>query len=129
MVELTELRVGPRLIVPAGACEEHKNTSRGLDWFTSLGVRGQLAAGVTMGESEVAEFLIGGGLHETESLILPSAVLTIWLCNGVSQFALIVGTDPLHEFRRGEHTSGFYDGPFAMHPLGLNGIEPGTLAG
>src|SRR4029450_14158195 len=57
-----------------------------------------------------------------------SAVLTIWLCNGVSQFALVVGADALHEFRHCEHTSGFHNGPFPMHPLGLNGIEPGTLA-
>jgi hypothetical protein len=59
---------------------------------------------------------------------IPSAVLTIWLCKGVCQFTLIVSTDPLDEFRHGEHTSGFHDGPFPMHPLGLNRIEPGTLA-
>ena len=57
-----------------------------------------------------------------------SAILTVWLCNGVSQFTLIVGTDPLHEFRHGEHASGFHHGPFPMYPFGFNGIEPGTLA-
>lgn len=59
---------------------------------------------------------------------IPSASLTIWLCNGVSQFTLIVSTDPRHEFRRGEHASGFHHGPFPMDPFGFNGIEPGTLA-
>jgi hypothetical protein len=28
----------------------------------------------------------------------PSAVLIIWLCNGVCEFTVIVGTDALHEF-------------------------------
>jgi hypothetical protein len=58
----------------------------------------------------------------------PSAVLTIWLCNGVRQFALVVGTDPRHEFRHGEPAGRFSDGPFSMHPRGLNGLEPRTLA-
>jgi hypothetical protein len=58
----------------------------------------------------------------------PSAVLTISLCNEVCQFTLIVGTDWLDEFRHGEHTRGFHDGPLPMPPLGLNRIEPGTPA-
>jgi filamentous hemagglutinin family protein len=68
------------------------------------------------------------GQLQLVSVASPSAVLTIWLCNGVSQFALVVGADALHEFRHCEHASGFHNGPFPMHPLGLNGIEPGTLA-
>jgi hypothetical protein len=56
-----------------------------------------------------------------------SAVLTIWLCHGVCQFTVIVGADPLHEFGHGEPTRRFHDGPFPMHPRGLNRIAPGTL--
>jgi hypothetical protein len=57
-----------------------------------------------------------------------SANLTLWLCKGVCQFTVIVGTDALHEFSRGEHTRGFHHSPFPMHPLGLNRIEAGILA-
>jgi hypothetical protein len=70
----------------------------------------------------------GGDAARQHRLTRPSAILTVWLCKGVCQFTLIVGTDPLHEVRHGEHASGFHDGPFPMHPLGLNRIEPGTLA-
>jgi hypothetical protein len=63
-----------------------------------------------------------------EDIWLPSAALTIWLCNRIGQFTLIVGTDPLHEFRHREHASGFHHRPFPMNPFGFNGIEPGTLA-
>jgi hypothetical protein len=41
---------------------------------------------------------------------------------------LIVGTDPLHEFRPREHASGFHHRPFPMDPLGFKGSAPGTLA-
>jgi hypothetical protein len=41
---------------------------------------------------------------------------------------LIVGTDPLPEFRHREHASGFHHRPFPMYPCGFNGIEPGTRA-
>jgi hypothetical protein len=60
-------------------------------------------------------------------MVMPSASLTIWLCNGISQFTLIIGTNPLHEFSHGERASRFHHGPFPVHPLGLNRIEPGTF--
>jgi hypothetical protein len=67
-------------------------------------------------------------LNRTTAPHVTSAALTIWLCNGVSQFTLVVGTDPLHEFRHREHARGFHHRPFPMDPFGFNGIEPGTLA-
>lgn len=40
----------------------------------------------------------------------------------------IVGADTLGEFVGGQQTRRLGDGSFAMHPLGLNRIEPGALA-
>jgi hypothetical protein len=57
-----------------------------------------------------------------------SAALTIWLCNGVRQFTLLVSPDPLHEFRQSEHASGFHHRPLPLYPFAFNGIELGTLA-
>ena len=59
---------------------------------------------------------------------VPSAALTIWLCQGVRQCTLRVGTDSLYEFRHREHASGWHHRPFPMDPCGFNGIEPGPLA-
>jgi hypothetical protein len=59
----------------------------------------------------------------------PRAVLTVWLCNGVCQFTLIVGTDPLYEFSRGEHTRGLHHGPFSVYPCRLDRVEPGAFRG
>jgi Double zinc ribbon len=58
----------------------------------------------------------------------PSAVLTIWLCNGVRQFARVGGTDWRPECWHGEHASGLHQGPLPMPPRGFQGMEPGTLA-
>lgn len=58
----------------------------------------------------------------------PSAALTIYLCNGINQYALVVSTDPLHQFRHRQKARRLSHSAFPMHPLGLNRIEPGTLA-
>src|SRR2546421_4157126 len=38
-----------------------------------------------------------------------------------------VVTDATFHLLSGEQTSWFNDGPFAMHPMRLNAVEPGTL--
>ena len=41
--------------------------------------------------------------------------------------APIIGIAALHDLRRTEQPVGFDDGAFPMHPLGLNGMQPGAL--
>jgi hypothetical protein len=41
----------------------------------------------------------------------------------------IIGVDPRLQFISAEHAVWLRDGPFAMHPLGLDWVEPGTLRG
>jgi hypothetical protein len=42
---------------------------------------------------------------------------------------VIVGTDTFDQLLGGEQAVGFHHGTLAMHPLGFNRIEPGTLRG
>jgi hypothetical protein len=59
----------------------------------------------------------------------PSAYLTIFLDNGIFQSAVVIGTNALHEFSDCKGAHGFSHSPLAMHPLGFNRVQPGTLAG
>src|SRR5947209_6763686 len=45
----------------------------------------------------------------------------------VDDWTAKVVTDATLYFLSGEQTSRFNDGPFAMHPMRLNAVEPGTL--
>jgi hypothetical protein len=81
--------------------------------------------------SPVSDFPTAEFVRHTcdKTKIDPSAVLTIWLCNGVDPFTRLVGTDPLYECSRGEHTRRLPHGPFAMDPRGLDRVEPGAVRG
>ena len=39
----------------------------------------------------------------------------------------IIGTDTVHDLLRTEQPVRFHDGPFAMHPFGLDGVQPGAF--
>jgi hypothetical protein len=43
------------------------------------------------------------------------------------RFTVEVGADPLDGFGRREFAVGFEDGAFAVHPVGLNPVEPRAL--
>jgi hypothetical protein len=57
----------------------------------------------------------------------PSATSRDLLCEMVDHRTAKVITDTMFHFLSGEQRGRFYDGPFAMHPVRLNAIEPGTL--
>ena len=58
---------------------------------------------------------------------LPSAGSSNLLCKMVDQLTAKVVTDATLHFVSGEQPSWLDDGPLAMHPMGLNAVEPGTL--
>src|SRR5947209_8415646 len=49
------------------------------------------------------------------------------LCEMVDHLTAKVVTDATFHFLSGEQTSWFNNGPFAMHPMRLNAVEPGTF--
>src|SRR6266536_4198510 len=49
------------------------------------------------------------------------------LCKVVDHLTAKVVTDATLHFLSGEQTSRFNNGPFAMHPMRLNAVEPGTF--
>ncbi len=51
------------------------------------------------------------------------------LCKEFSLFTAEVATHLMPEFTRGQKPSRLDDGTLAMHPLGLNAVEPGAFGG
>src|SRR5215468_12693237 len=49
------------------------------------------------------------------------------LCNMFEPLTLIIGTDAMLQFLNTQLPLRFGNGPLAMHPFGLDPIEPGTL--
>src|SRR5258706_2553417 len=58
---------------------------------------------------------------------LASATSRDLLCEMVDHLTAKVVTDATFHFLSGEQTSWFNNGPFAMHPMRLNAVEPGAF--
>src|SRR6266487_3865737 len=69
---------------------------------------------------------ISGGLC-TVTPRAPSATSRELLCKMIDHLTAKVVTDATLHFLSGEQTGRFNDGPFTMHPMRLNAVEPGTF--
>ncbi|GAB3382506.1 hypothetical protein GCM10027514_22670 [Azotobacter armeniacus] len=58
----------------------------------------------------------------------PSAVSTNILFKWWELFATVIGADPLHYLGDGQRAFGFMDCPLAMHPAGLDSVQPRAFA-
>src|SRR5947209_15443150 len=65
--------------------------------------------------------------HQASRRLMPSATSRDLLCEMVDHLTAKVVTDATFHLLSGEQTSWFNNGPFTMHPMRLNAVEPGTF--